>query len=60
MDMSHTIAPNLRARLGSTERGAILVEYALLLIFIAAVCIVVITAVGGNTSSRFANIGNSF
>jgi hypothetical protein len=31
MDLFKTIAPYLRARFGNTERGAALVEYALLL-----------------------------
>ncbi len=52
-------APYLQARFGHTERGAALVEYALLLALIAVVCIVALTALGGKASSRFNRIGAS-
>jgi pilus assembly protein Flp/PilA len=51
--------PYLRARFGKTERGAALVEYALLLALIAVVCIIALTALGGKASSKFIRIGNS-
>lgn len=54
-----TLATYLRARFGTTERGAALVEYALLLALIAVVCIVALTALGGKASSKFDTIGNS-
>ena len=38
----------LRSRFGNTERGASLVEYALLVALIAIVCIAVITMLGDN------------
>ncbi len=41
------------------ERGAALVEYALLLALIAVVCIVALTTLGGKASSKFTDIGNS-
>jgi len=41
------------------ERGASLVEYALLLAFIAVVCIVAIQLVGTNASSKFSSVGSS-
>jgi pilus assembly protein Flp/PilA len=53
------IANYLRARFGDTERGAALVEYALLLALIAVVCIVALTTLGGKASSKFDTIGNS-
>ena len=59
MDLFKTIAPYLRARFGDTERGAALVEYALLLALIAVVCIVALTTLGGKASSKFTTIGNS-
>jgi pilus assembly protein Flp/PilA len=59
MDIFKTIAPYLQARFGNTERGAALVEYALLLALIAVVCIVALTTLGGKASSKFTTIGNS-
>ncbi len=59
MDIFRTIAPYLRARFGTTERGAALVEYALLLALIAVVCIVALSALGGKASSKFDRIGDS-
>ncbi len=52
-------APYLRARFGRSERGAALVEYALLVALIAVVCIVAITLLGKNASNKFQNIANS-
>ncbi len=52
-------APYLRALLGRSERGATLVEYALLLALIAVVCIVAITFLGGNARSKFSDVGSS-
>jgi len=59
MDIFKTIAPYLRARFGNTERGAALVEYALLLALIAVVCIVALSTLGGKASSKFDRIGDS-
>jgi pilus assembly protein Flp/PilA len=39
-----------------TERGASLVEYALLLALIAVVCIVAITALGNSAEEKFSEI----
>lgn len=44
---------------GDRERGASLVEYALLVALIAVVCIAGITAFGSATSTSFSNSGNS-
>ena len=50
----------LQARLNvKSERGAALVEYALLLALIAVVCIVALTALGGDAKSKFADVGAS-
>lgn len=42
-----------------SERGASLVEYALLVALIAVVCIVAITFLGREASTRFSNVGSS-
>jgi pilus assembly protein Flp/PilA len=52
-------APYLRALFGRSEKGAALVEYALLLALIAVVCIVALTTLGKQASSKFTDIGNS-
>jgi len=49
----------LRARFGDSERGASLVEYALLVALIAVVCIAAITLLGGNAKQKFSTVGNS-
>ena len=50
---------HLRARLGTDDRGASLVEYALLVALIAVICIVAIAFVGQNASSKFSNVGSN-
>ena len=53
-------APYLRALAArNDERGASLVEYALLVALIAIVCIVAIRFVGGRASDSFSEIGAS-
>lgn len=42
----------------SNETGASLVEYALLLAFIAIVCIAAITFLGNRTSEKFDSVGS--
>jgi pilus assembly protein Flp/PilA len=54
-----TVAAFLRARFGRTERGASLVEYALLVALIAVVCIVAITFVGTAASTKFSSVGSN-
>ena len=56
MDIFRYINARLNIR---NERGAALVEYALLLALIAVVCIVALTTLGGKASSKFTDIGNS-
>ena len=53
------VASYLRARFGDDERGASLVEYALLVALIAVVCIVAVTFLGTSASSKFQTVGNS-
>ena len=52
-------APYLRARFGGTERGASLVEYALLVALIAVVCIAAIAFLGKAASQRFSSVGSA-
>jgi pilus assembly protein Flp/PilA len=53
------VAPWMRARFGTTERGAALVEYALLLALIAVFCVVALTFLGGKAADKFSAVGNS-
>jgi pilus assembly protein Flp/PilA len=41
------------------ERGASLVEYALLVALIAVVCIAAVTTLGKNANSKFRSVGSS-
>ena len=41
------------------DRGASLVEYALLVALIAVVCIAAVTLLGGNASDRFTDVSDS-
>ena len=51
------LAARVRAAV-RTDRGASLVEYALLLALIAVVCIVAVTALGKKASSNFSSISS--
>jgi pilus assembly protein Flp/PilA len=53
------VAPYVRARFGQDEKGASLVEYALLVGLIAVVCIGAVSFLGGNAKSKFSSIGSS-
>lgn len=53
------LATWLRARFSDSERGASLVEYALLVALIAVVCIAAVTLLGKNASSKFSSVGTS-
>ncbi len=53
------LATWLRARFSDSERGASLVEYALLVALIAVVCIVAITILGENASTSFSSTGSA-
>ena len=53
------LVPWIRARVGPhTERGASLVEYALLIALIVLVCVLAMTFLGGQVSGRFSQIGS--
>ena len=41
------------------EKGASLVEYALLVALIAVVCIVAVSLIGGNASNKFSQVGSA-
>ena len=49
----------MRAKFGQDERGASLVEYALLLALIAVVCIIAVTTLGQKASSKFNSVEGS-
>jgi pilus assembly protein Flp/PilA len=49
----------LRARFGTDDRGASLVEYALLVALIAIVCVAAMTLLGDSSSSKFDEVGSS-
>jgi Flp pilus assembly pilin Flp len=52
-------APYVRARLANrSERGASLVEYALLIALIAVVCVGAIAFFGSRTSQKFSSVGS--
>ena len=55
----HFCAPYLRARFGRDQRGASLVEYALLVALIAVVCIAAVAMLGGSTKEKFSQVGSS-
>jgi pilus assembly protein Flp/PilA len=42
-----------------TDRGASLVEYALLVALIAVVCIAAVTALGNSASDKFTEVGDA-
>jgi pilus assembly protein Flp/PilA len=53
------VAPYVRARWGGkNDTGASLVEYALLVALIAVVCILAITFIGQNSSSKLSKISS--
>jgi len=53
------VVPYVRARFGDTERGASLVEYALLVALIAVVCILAVTFLGNRAQSKFSSVGRA-
>ena len=48
----------LHARFAGSERGASMVEYALLLVLVAVVCIAAIRLLGQNGSATFSKTGS--
>ena len=55
----HFIVHIIRQRLNRDDRGASLVEYALLVALIAIVCIAAISFVGTSASGKFSNVGSN-
>jgi pilus assembly protein Flp/PilA len=53
------LATWLRARFGDDDRGASLVEYALLVALIAVVCIAAVIILGDNASQTFSESGSA-
>ena len=53
------LATWMRARFSDSDRGAAMVEYALLVALIAVVCIVAITTIGTNSNGKFNSAGSS-
>ena len=49
----------IRARFGEDDRGASLVEYALLVALIAVVCIVAVSTLGSEAKSGFNKTGSA-
>ena len=49
----------LRARFGGSQRGASLVEYALLIALIGVVCVVAVSVLGKNASKKFSTVGSA-
>jgi pilus assembly protein Flp/PilA len=41
-----------------SDRGATLVEYALMVALVAVVCLVAVTTLGGNANDKFSEIGS--
>jgi pilus assembly protein Flp/PilA len=48
----------INARFNTDERGASMVEYALLVALIAGVCIVVVKAIGTGASTKFSSVSS--
>ncbi len=51
------ITAYVRARFGDTEKGASLVEYALLVALIAVICIAGVTLIGTSANENFTEVG---
>ncbi len=48
-----------RARFADSDRGATMVEYALMVALIAVVCIAAVSLIGTNANTKFSTVGNS-
>ena len=59
MIVSYTFVRTWLTARCQTDRGASLVEYALLVALIAVVCIVAVTLLGTNASKKFSSVGSS-
>ena len=49
----------MRARFADSDRGATMVEYALMVALIAVVCIAAVSLIGNSANSKFSTVGNS-
>ena len=49
----------MRARFADSDRGATMVEYALMVALIAVVCIAAVSLIGTNANTKFSAVGNS-
>jgi pilus assembly protein Flp/PilA len=49
----------MRARFADSDRGATMVEYALMVALIAVVCIAAVSLIGTNANNKFSTVGNS-
>ena len=58
MQMYNFVSAWLQARC-KTDRGASLVEYALLVALIAVVCIAAVILIGNNASDKLSQVGSS-
>ena len=58
LDTINYLSAWIRTRV-KDERGASLVEYALLVALIAVVCIIAVTTLGSNAADKFTEVGNS-
>jgi len=52
------LAPYVRARFGRTQRGSSLVEYVLLVMLIAMVCLAAVTWFGQSNSTKISDVGS--
>ena len=59
LDLLHRLVWFLRGRFGGSERGASLVEYALLVAPITVMCIVAASLLGKNASNNFSSVASA-
>lgn len=57
-DLYNIVASYIQARLNTDERGAALVEYALLVALIAVVSIAILTTLGGGIRDKFGEVNS--
>lgn len=56
MEPRDNFCMNVFKELAADDSGATMVEYAILVAFIAAVCIVIVLSVGKNTSNEYSTL----
>jgi pilus assembly protein Flp/PilA len=49
----------MRARFADSDRGATMVEYALMVALIAVVCIAAVSLIGTNANTKFSSVGTT-